>query len=446
MSDDARVRPANARRCAPVGPIRNDKRDESRGASADRYYSVETVDAVRMEPTRFAPASSDENDLDTIVPPLKQDQTKRPPIKIITANGYMLYSVEGVISRLLHKIFKISKAPIPKKRAAQLAKWLKFQGADVVAVQELFTKDLFEKIAKDSGYRYKVFFSERQLAIYSKYPIKSSKFHKFSWQTLSDSRCIASTFLGHRYGFGLAEIDYKGETIYVANFHGMSRLEKASKVGIFRDRLTPQRLSHFLEARLALEDVMHSGKPVFLTGDFNFNPTYKEHAFFKQLFGNTTTDALTFSISMGFYTGELSTFSATNPWAREQKLPSEGVLDYVFVSGAQVFDAWIDHPKPAFSDHWPVAACVGVKPSSVSPMWMADPKMNRLGIGPSQVESLIRYFKKAKVPSFCRVSGKPDLVNQRERILAVLRRVRERITQEEKSLSLSQLSNHIVWK
>lgn len=352
----------------------------------------------------------------------------------------MLYGAEAGIASLFHKI------PVPKKRAAQLAKWLKFQDADVVAVQELYTKDLFEKIAKESGYKYRIHFPERHLAIYSKHPIKHSKFHKFSWQTPSNSRCFASVFLGRRYGFGLVEIDYKGGSMYVANFHGMARLKETSKVGVYRDKLTPQRLAHYLEARLILEEVMHSGKPVFLAGDFNFNSTYKEHVFFKRLFGDTTTDVLMFSRGAGLYKGELSTFSAKNPWAIKQKQPDEGVLDYVFVSGAQVVNAWIAHPDPVFSDHWPVVACVDVKPSSAPSMCMMNQRMEKLGIGRSQVESLIRYFKEAEVPLVCKESKQPDLVNQRERILALLERVRKRVIQEEKSSSISQLSNHAVWR
>jgi hypothetical protein len=218
--------------------------------------------------------------------------------------------------------------------------------------------------------------------------------------------------------------------MYVANFHGMARFKSSSRIGHYRDKLTPQRNVHYLEARLLLEDVINSGKPVILTGDFNFNSTYKEHAFFKQLFGDATTDALKFSVSAGLYTGELSTFSPKNPWARKQNLPDEGVLDYVFISAAQVTDAWIDHPDPAFSDHWPLTACVDVKPSAEPPMCMPNHRVRKLGIGLAQVESLIHYFKKVEVPTACKVLGESDLVKQREHALALLKRVRERVVHE----------------
>ena len=443
MSDDSSVRPVSRHRCRPMYDNGDDVRGKSDRISIDRFYSAGTADAISMEPAKFTQVPADAVEK---FQPLELPQAKRPPLKIITANGYMLDDNWEGIPDWLRKLLDIPKMPVPKKRSAQLARWMKSQRADVVAVQELFSKNLFKKIAKESGYKHKAFFPERQLAIYSKHPIKHSKFHKFSWQSPSNTSCIAETFFGRRYGFGVVEIDYDGDTIYVANFHGLSRLTDSSKVGVYRDRQTPQRLSHFLEAKLALEEVMRSGKPIILTGDFNFNPTYKEYEFFKRLFGDKTTDALSFSVSMGLYTGQLSTFSANNPWARDQKLPDEGVLDYVFVSGAQVLDAWIDHPDPAFSDHWPVGACVEVEQSKEPPMCMAKTNMKGLGIGLSQVESLIQYFQKIEVPSFCMVSDKPDLISQRKRILAVLKKVRKRVVRERGAANLSQLSNYAARK
>jgi hypothetical protein len=283
------------------------------------------------------------------------------------------------------------------ERTKKIGPWLKSQNAEFVFLQEIWNSSQYEEIFKASGSPYGHYFGP-DLAILSKYPLEGMKHHRFRWQGAYQQDCKRLSFaFGTQTALAFAKLP-NGRRLALGNSHTLPRWAEIPGFRDPSDIHTPGRQFTILEL-LDFYGRELKDEPFIWAGDFNMNQISDEYAFFMKLSGlvDTFREA---NRGSQFDWSKACTFCDFSPYVRKQKIPGEGILDYIMVS-AKDFTPISSEILPEtehLSDHLAILTELRLNEGSSGLRRFARASTEDLA-------RIRRYFEEVSISPWCRLAG-----------------------------------------
>lgn len=369
-------------------------------------------------------------------------------LRVATINTYKMYGGDVLKSGLLESVVRyfygnsvpvslqlenvLHPFPDPFSRRAALISYLSSLDVNVAVLQEVLSdymiKDVLTLIndrREQNGLEpfYLEHFSDETegvsaLAVLSTYPIVDADFVKTKWQGSFSTRCELGFANDYFHGFGHVTIEKDGRLVDVVAVHNLPHEDPGLAGDVYADDLASEREIYWLELRDYVSRFLFKNRPVVIAGDFNSNPHQRGYESFTEQFPEFENVVLT-SMDDDLETYGQSSFHTGARWIEEQELPDMGLLDHVFVSGAETIYGFIDHRAESFSDHDAIVTEVLLDDANYF-NFDEDP---RFDFNPSQdqLADLRDYFDDAPISWVCDYNPFSGIKNnQRARTLATL--------------------------